>query len=424
MNTPHKLIITDNEIMARQIAEAFGEVKMVKPLPLYQTETTSVLWTGGEMIELTLKDNFRFDAAGPNANAETIIRCYYNARPRKVNNCITAVDQYRISYLESAETFADEIIFMCQPTDEGERIIQALKLFFGFKVPTRTVLCEWFTPAAIKNAVENGIKHTSKLVEFFSDEAMRRIYGSDIARIESLEVGTEEISFMAFDLFAGIKKCELTSTGTNVFQNRAYGIGALDINTLFAEMTVRYGMSMWSLWDSLVYLYGKGLISNPMTYFPGNTDNTVVYGQGSPECNTALCFEDGTCLHTGIVPADNRDDSLIGLKYDHKNHPDAFMPRTSAIYSFIVDFADHNNEHESFDIVAGTDEKGGVPITDIETFIVNGNIDFYTKGVKDTFGTLMWELECAELITIDKGLVKITELGYALSEDGELILSD
>ena len=123
-------------------------------------------------------------------------------------------------------------------------------------------------------------------------------------------------------------------------------------------------------------------------------------------------------------PADKRDDSLIGLKYDHKNHPDAFMPRTSAIYSFIVDFADNNKEHESFDIVAGTDEKRGVPITDIETFIVNGNIDFYTKGVKDTFGTLMWELECAELITIDKGLVKITELGYALSEDGELILSD
>lgn len=65
-----------------------------------------------------------------------------------------------------------------------------------------------------------------------------------------------------------------------------------------------------------------------------------------------------------------------------------------------------------------------MPITEVEAFLVNGDIDLYTKSVKDSFGSLMCELQCAELITIDKGLVKITELGYALSEDGELILSD
>lgn len=423
MNTSHRLIITDNEVMARQIAEAFGEVKMQKALPLYQTETTSVLWTGGEMIELTLKDTFQCDGFGLSKDADTIVRSYYDAIPRRVRNIITTIDQFRISYLENAETFADEIIFMCQPTDEGERIIQALKLFFGFKVPTRTIICEWFTPTIIKNAVENGIHHTSKLIEFFSDEAMRRIFGSDMARLEPLKVDTEEISFMAFDLFDGIKRLDFMKARTDKFQNRAYDLGVLDINTLYAEMSVRYDMTMWSLWDSLVYLYGRGLISNPMTYLPEEPNNTIVYGQGSPEYNKAVRFKDGTLLHLGIVPTVNRDDSLIGLEYDHKNHPDAFMPRTSAIYSFIVDFADCNKEHERYDYLDGSNE-GGVPVTEIETFLVNGNPDFYTKSVKDCFGTLMWELECAELITIDKGLVKITELGYALSEDGELILSD
>lgn len=424
MKTSHRLIITDNEVMARQIAEAFGEVKEFQPCPLYQTENIGVLWTGGAMIELTLKDTFRYNGLARFANAETIVRNYYDAIPRKVKNSITAIDLSRISYIEQAQRFVDEIIFMCQPTDEGERIIQALKLFFDFKVPTRTICCEWLTPTAIKNAVENGMSQTSKIIELLSDEAMRRIFGSDTARLEPLQIDTEEISYMALDLLEGIKGLDLMRTERYISQNRAYNAGTLDINTLYAEMSVRYDMTMWSLWDSLVYLYGRGLISNPMTYHPEDPDITVVYGQGSPECDMALRFEDGTSLHTGIVPTDNRDESLIGLEYDHKNHPDAFMPRTSAIYSFIVDFANRNNEQDGFDCVVGTNEKIGVPVTEIEALLVNANIDFYTKSIKDCFGTLMWELECAELITIDKGFVKITELGYALSEDGELILSD
>lgn len=92
MKNPQRLIITDNEVMARQIAEAFGEVVECQEYPLYTTGNVSVLWTGGEMIELFQKDTFRYDAAGYSPNAEKIIHCYYNARPRKVKNSITAID--------------------------------------------------------------------------------------------------------------------------------------------------------------------------------------------------------------------------------------------------------------------------------------------------------------------------------------------
>lgn len=418
MKNPQRLIITDNEVMARQIAEAFGEVVECQEYPLYTTGNVSVLWTGGEMIELFQKDTFRYDAAGYSPNAEKIIHCYYNARPRKVKNSIPAIDQSRISYIEQAQTVVDEIIFMCQPTDEGERIIQALKLFFGFEVPTRTIICEWLTSAAIRNAVENGLDRTSKLVEFGSDEAMRRIFNSDTERLEPLKVGTEEITFTTLNLLNGIKWMDAVSLSKQVLHNRAHEDGVLDINTLYTAMAVKYDMTMESLWDSLVYLYGMGLISNPMTHVPNEADALVVNGQGAPDNS-----KDGRYRDKGIVPSDKRDDSLRGLTYDPENHPDAFYPRTSAIYSFIVDFHDGNLEPEKFDCTEIA-KKGCVPITEVEAFLVNGDIDLYTKSVKDSFGSLMCELQCAELITIDKGLVKITELGYALSEDGELILSD
>ena len=404
--------------MARQIAEAFGEVKEFQPCPLYQTENIGVLWTGGAMIELTLKDTFRYNGLARFANAETIVRNYYDAIPRKVKNSITAIDLSRISYIEQAQRFVDEIIFMCQPTDEGERIIQALKLFFDFKVPTRTICCEWLTPTAIKNAVENGLDRTSKLVEFGSDEAMRRIFNSDTERFEPLKVGTEEITFTTLNLLNGIKWMDAVSLSKQVLHNRAHEDGVLDINTLYTAMAVKYDMTMESLWDSLVYLYGMGLISNPMTHVPNEADALVVNGQGAPDNS-----KDGRYRDKGIVPSDKREDSLRGLTYDPENHPDAFYPRTSAIYSFIVDFHDGNLEPEKFDCTEIA-KKGCVPITEVEAFLVNGDIDLYTKSVKDSFGSLMCELQCAELITIDKGLVKITELGYALSEDGELILSD
>lgn len=68
---------------------------------------------------------------------------------------------------------------------------------------------------------------------------------------------------MAFNLFDGIKRLDFMRARTNVSQNRAYNLGVLDINTLYAEMSVRYDMTMWSLWDSLVYLYGRGVNIEP-----------------------------------------------------------------------------------------------------------------------------------------------------------------
>lgn len=400
--------------MAGQIAEAFGATGESYPCPLYKGNFVNIIWTGGLMIDLIQKDTYICDGTERFADAETIVRRYYNAVPRKVRNSITAIDTARIAFIEYAQFAADEIIFLCQPSDEGERLIQALKMFFGFKVPTRTIHCDCFTVNAIRDAVEGGVKNTSKLVEFLSTEAMRRIFFSDIARLDPIQIGVEQISYMAHNLLNEIKEFEEMSCYWD--GNRALSEGALDINTLYVAMAVKYDMTMGSLWDSLVYLYGKGLISNPMIYCPGMPDDEIVFGQGSSENNNRSAVKNGKSLLPGIVTTSKRDESLIGIDYDHEDAPDEFVSRTSAIYSYIIDFEEGKLKSDDTDM-AVLIEEGRVPVAAVEALIVNGNEDFYTKSVKDCFGSLMCELQCAELIEISKGFVLITEMGYALSKD-------
>lgn len=400
--------------MAGQIAEAFGATEESNPCPLYKGSFVNIIWTGGPMIDLIQKDSYVCDGSERFADAATIVRRYYNAVPRKVRNSITAIDKARIAFIEHVQSNADEIIFMCQPTDEGERLIQALKLFFGFKVPTRTIYCDCFTTTAIKDAVEGGLGYTSKLVEHLSAEAMQRIFFSDLARLKPVQIGVEQISYMAHNLLNEIKNYDEMCCYWD--GNRAQREGALDINTLYVAMDVRYDMTMGSLWDSLIYLYGKGLISNPMTHCPAIPDKEIVFGQGSSEGTNGVSLKKTKSLLPGIAPTDKRDESLIGLDYDHENAPDEFVSRTSAIYSYIIDFAEGNLKSDDID-TAVLIEEGRVPIAAVEAWIVNGNDDFYTKSLKDCFGSLIFELQCAELIEVTKGFVLITELGYALSKD-------
>lgn len=132
--------------MADTIAKSFDiEVKDSKIIPRYYGDEALIIWTGGDLINLTIKDEVNWYTDLSRLTAEEITRKCYTANIRTNNGLVSPLDRKRIAYIEDAISYCDDVVFMCQPSVEGEKIVQAIKLFFGMNDNFQSVVLDEFT---------------------------------------------------------------------------------------------------------------------------------------------------------------------------------------------------------------------------------------------------------------------------------------
>lgn len=406
------LIITDNKVMATTIASAFGYTSADESWIAYEGGNVEIIWTGGNLINLALRRKVNSDLELGAMSAEEIAANYYLAYPRSRDCAIVGMDKERIRFIENALDYCDEIVFMCQPTDEGERLIQAIKLFFDIKIKTRTIVLNKMDKDDIAHALErdNHYQHTTGML---SANAMRRNLSFDISRLEMVKVGTEEVSPEAMRLYRTIKMYkELSARFSDEGEKNSTIGGLMDFDSLFSAMATKYDMVVDSLWESLLYLYAKGLITNPMTRI-AHCPVEWVTGAGYPdkvipsELNLQYAAGVGAILTTPKT-----DKKLVAMSYDPEEAPDDFYPRTAAVYRFILEqeqCIENNTGFESMEYKQLTDT--GVHRIHLRTvyqwFLSRAAIR--ANGIENSFGRLIYELEVAELIEMSDGLVSLCE---------------
>lgn len=406
------LIITDNKVMATTIASAFGYTSDDETWIAYEGGDVEIIWTGGNLINLALRRRFNRDLEPEAMSAEEITASYYLAYPRSRDHAIVGMDKERIRFIENALEYCDEVVFMCQPTDEGERLIQAIKLFFDINVKTKTVVLNMMDRDDITCAIERN-NYYQHITDVLSANAMRRNLSYDISRLEMTKVGTEEVSPEAMRLFKTIKMYKDLYTQFSTGEERKSAIGGLmDFDSLFNAMATKYDMVVDSLWESLLYLYAKGLITNPMTRI-AHCPVEWVTGAGFPdkvipsELNLQYAASVGAILTTSKI-----DKNLAGISYDPEDAPDDFIPRTAAVYRFIleqVQCIENNTEFECMEYKPFTD-------TGTRRIHLNTVYQWYlsqksirANGIENSFGRLIYELEVAELIEMSDGIVSLCE---------------
>lgn len=413
-----KLIITDNKAMADGIARIIGYDPKDSSLFHYQGESIEVMWTGGDFLCLILKDGITEVPNFADLSAEKIARQFYNVYPRLEGRQTSVVDEARIRYIENAEKRCDEIVFMCQPTAEGERLIQAMKLFFNFTIPTRTVVLDNISEKTFQDDVCNG-NSSALLSALRSCNAMRENVTVDVDKRNTKYINYERVSPAALKILQTIcRRYKLSMEGQTNSKGRTrivYG-GMLDTNRLYAAMNIKYDMIMEQVWDSLVYLYAEGLISNPMNRLRHRPySNEVYYGQGfSDDIHESPC--DSFTEAGAIVPTGKIREELLNLPYDQENAPDDFFPRTSVIYTFIVEqkLRHDNNEAYESKIFPSFEEEPGLTLTSVISGVRYDNI-YMGFSIRGSLGVLIEDLSCAALLNIRYGYLSPTKEGIAVA---------
>lgn len=414
-----RLIITDNKIMADNIAEAFGYDREEDAGTFcYEGSETEILWTGGDFLNLILKKDVPEDYVLNAMSAEEITSEFYDVHPRREGGLIPLIDESRISYIENALGYCDEIVFMCQPTAEGERLIQAVKKFFGIKIPTRTIVLHEFVRWRIISAVDG---HSSlKLSEIHSFDAMCENLEIDMAARNTVQVNNESVSPLTIKLLHSFCRADTMEKERRGFRNNKLRLrigGLPDINRLYAAMGHKYDMVMDSLWDSLLYLYAEGLITNPVTHLRPRHEREIYAGQGDPYCLAWNSENINSPLYYGaILPLDHIRQELLNLPYDAENAPDEFMSRTSVIYSFIVEQKRRFDNGEGFETEELPCYSGTTPLFLISFARSLSLYDQHNKGrsIRACFGNLVDELRGTGLIELGYGKLTVSQDGWNL----------
>lgn len=410
-----RLIITDNKVMADAIAQCFGYDPIDAGRTAYDGSDDEILWTGGALVDLTLKVPEVIEETDLHVSAEEFTNKYFHASQRKFSGRICELDMKRLEYIENALGYCNEIIFICQPTDEGQRLIQALKLFFKFKIPTCTMTVSDFSTLRGRIWEEQESSFHTPLRDYLSAQAMHRVFYYEVRRKNVINVNTEGISLKAYHLLTLIRREMAYSEWLSHTDKRKSAIGGIqDFNQLFAAMATKYDMNIYSLWDSLLFLYAKGYINNPIAQQTCHSQLDILLGEGLPTASESPlnCLYSIRCSN-GIVPTGPVVEGLLNLDYDFENRPDDFTTRTSAIYTHIIETNSKIIAGEEAEIVEypSYNEMKGLPITTIlnEIFICKDYLQ--TDGVCDSFGALIYELEVADLIHCNKGFVTLTDSG-------------
>lgn len=403
------LVVTDNRSMATTIAKAVGYTEKDMSSTFYEGGDVEILWTGGALMKLILKHDTPQNIDCTAMSAEEIARTYYTAVPRSYESRIAGLDKIRLQYIEDALGYCDEVVFMCQPTDEEERLIQAIKLFFGISIKTRTVVLDKMQNDSILTAIHSETYH-ERLTMFLSANAMRRNVINDISRLNSITVGVEKVSLKAMRLYQTIKNCENIQNKFLADKPRKVRIGKLlDLDSLFCAMAVKYDMVIDSLWDSLVYLYAIGLINNPMTRL-ATCPHEWLAGAGNPEKESEEDLNlDHAALLGAIIPVAPVDYGLAGIEYYPEEAPDAFIPRTAAIYRHIIRQAQRIKEKKDSEYweYPSASEDRRTPLSTVYEWFIATETASGANSIEESFGKLIFELEVADLIEMTDGLVAI-----------------
>jgi len=396
------LIITDNKVMADTIAEALGFIPVEDQTLCYDNGQEIVLWTGGNLLEV----DFTPGANVSEMPAEQILRGHAKITPRNQHGQVSALDVRRLALIERSVRSCDEVIFMCQPTEEGYLLAEAIKVFFDIEIPSRTVVLDEFSLENITDAVFLN-PFPSKMEAFYTDKALQRRYICAIERKSSIKVDGEAVSPRAVKLLGGIAgrlKHELQWESLSSCPRKEELATVLTLDTLFIAMMVKYDLNVYSIWDSMLYLYAKGLISNPIAGGDPCPYKEEIVGNGYPGKTLPK-----TSFSNQIRLVKEADQSLIGLDYDWEHATDDFFPRTSAIYTFIVDATGGKEEFVEYPTVA---EDQRLSLNRIWEYLYEIDKTLYTTSIHDSFGALIYELECSGMVQNDEGLLTIHDMGH------------
>lgn len=419
-----RLIITDNKTMAVTIAKYFGYTEDDEAVTYYDGTTDEILWTGGNLLTLELNDKTVAIKDLDNMSAEEIAKNCYKAVPRSHRGTISHLDALRLEYIENAMSYSDEIVFVCQPTDESERLIQAIKLFFDIKLPMRTIVCKEFHSIGIDEGIERDIR-SQRVIRHLSAKAMKDNVVNDLLRSEMEEVEGKEVSPQSMLLLSEIaKRIEVLGKGGHNpdLPRKARMSRIVDLELLYCVMTTKYAMPMDAMWQSLVYLYAKGYINNPMTHCISKLDDSEYFGDGNPGYVKPLHTYRRCVSHCGgIYPLEDTGYELLSINYNPDEAPDDFMGRTSAIYTYIVEEMERmeNQAEPIIKTFPSFKEGHGITIFEALRFAYREAFPTHSNSIRDSFGSLMDELEYTGLIIIKDGYVTMTSFGYqALTDNG------
>lgn len=179
-------------------------------------------------------------------------------------------------------------------------------------------------------------------------------------------------------------------------------------------MSAIYDMDFHTLWDGLLYLYAKGLISNPMTHILPSPEFDKVVGWGNPERPSWEDICENTPRSHGGIYTMSVDDSIIGIPFDGEDScEEHFLPKVSAIYSYIVSEQKRVSAGEDAEEVEfpSIEENDSIHISCLNRRYVNGDNEYKTDSVEKSFGMLIYNLVSAGLIVSSGGLLKMTDIG-------------
>lgn len=416
-----RLIITDNKVMADTIAQAFDYTEEDAGAFGYLNEDTQIIWTGGDLIHLSLKDKITEDTDLSHLSAEEITAKCYHATPRTIRGLMANIDKERIAAIEEALSYNEEVFFMCEPTVEGEKTAQAIKLYFGLDNQAQSIVLDEFTPDSVQEAIEFGM-HSMRIEEYRSQMFMAQAVHNDLnTRDEQSVAGVDPITPDALSLYDAIKESYYMERFSfhcidekEDKERKAVIGGALDINRLYAAMDAKYGMVMWSLWDSLLYLYANGMISNPMTHLQMELDPNVYFGMGYADDSVITCGTETYLKRIGAIRQIGEiDELLLSESYDAEKQPDDFIPRTAAVYRFIVEQQRNIDEGMELETVTYPPyaENDGYPITEIMKLRSICFGDTHSYSVTHSLGWLIESLYIGELAQpSNAGLTKILDI--------------
>lgn len=394
-----KLIITPTYDMAKAVAGATGEYE--ETTDSFVSRDTHIVWTYGDVVALKLNDRITDNDFPGQLNARQIVAQYYTPVVRE-NPSISSRDYAALRIMEQLVSFVNEIVFVTYPWDEGEKYMQALIAFLSPQAPCRRIILQEMTESAISDAFEQ--MPTPKLDSYLSDNAMRRIVAYDMVTTRPEELkGSPAFSDKAGELLKNIKMAmDANEVSAKMLPDKAktertYTFGTyLSLETATAILSAKYGMGFHSMMCSLVSLYEKGKITNPVTHCKDNAP--AILGHVGP-----------------ILPAGAIDKSILGVPYDPINAPDEPTSRDAAVYSLIVGHTETVKGGKATMVLCPSYENdNGLPLAEI----LSKSPDRWVAGASASFvaesciGSLIEQLIRNEMVYINDECVHITEEGH------------
>ncbi|MCM1139895.1 MAG: hypothetical protein NC453_15105 [Muribaculum sp.] len=287
----------------------------------------------------------------------------------------------------------------------------------------RTVICKEFHSISIDEGVERDIR-SQHVIRHMSAKAMKDNVLNDLLRSEMEEVD-DEVSPQSMLLLSEIaKRIEVWEKGrhNSDLPRKVRMSRIVDFELLYCVMTTKYAMPVDALWQSLIYLYAKGYISNPMTHCVSKLDDYEYFGDGNPGYIKPLNTYHRCISHCGgIYPLENIDDELLSHDSNPEEGHDDFINRTSAIYTYLVEEMKRMEDQAepTMKTFPSFNEGHGITIFEALRFAYREAFTEHPNSIRDSFGSLMDELEYTGLIIIKDGYVTITPFGYqALTDNG------